>query len=50
MSQDNTLHVYAPGADTVDILRRWDNRLPALSYTWGGKTATVLGKRVGIRM
>lgn len=42
MPQDNTLHVYAPGADTVDILRQWNNRLPALSYTWGGEDYSTL--------
>lgn len=34
--QGDVLHVYAPGAETRDKLEQWKNRLPALTYTWGG--------------
>lgn len=36
--QGDVLHVYAPGEETRDKLERWNNRLPALTYTWGGAT------------
>lgn len=35
--KDDTLHVYAPGPETVKLLQGWGNRLPAFSYAWGGE-------------
>ncbi|CAM9428563.1 unnamed protein product, partial [Ectocarpus sp. 13 AM-2016] len=34
--KDNTLHIYAPGAETLKMVHQWGNRLPTLRYFWGG--------------
>ncbi|CAM9196307.1 unnamed protein product [Ascophyllum nodosum] len=44
--QNDVLHVYAPGAETSDVLERWGHRLPMEAYRWGGFSKA--GKKIVI--